>query len=203
MLHRLHRLSACLIGAYVAVHLFNHLLAIHSTEEHIQFMESFRNIYRNPLIETLLLSCIIFQVSSGLYFIKKRWGQRRGFFERIQALSGGYLAYFLFIHVGAVIFGRTVLKLDTNFYYAAAGIHAPPLQYYFVPYYFLAVAAIFGHIACAVHWLTRKRMSETARNYLGYAILIVGISVSALIISAFAGMFYDIDIPLEYRATYQ
>lgn len=143
MLHKLHRASASIIGTYVAVHLFNHLLALSSVEEHIQFMESFRHVYRNPFVEFLLLACVTFQIGSGIYFIKNRWGQRDSFFERFQALSGGYLAFFLLVHVGAVLFGRAVLKLDTNFYYAAAGMHVPPFQYYFVPYYFLAVVAIF------------------------------------------------------------
>ena len=166
MFHKLHRASAYIIGTYVAVHLFNHLLALKSVEAHIQFMESLRHIYRNPFVEVLLLTCITFQVGSGIYFIKNRWGQRHGFFERVQALSGGYLAFFLLVHVGAVLFGRAALNLDTNFYYAAAGMHVSPFQYYFVPYYFLAVIAIFGHIACALHWLTRANQSEATRNYL-------------------------------------
>ena len=203
MLHKLHRASACVIGAYVAVHLFNHLLALRSVEAHIQFMESFRHIYRNPFVEVLLLVCVTFQVGSGIYFIKNRWGQRHGFFERIQAVSGGYLAFFLLVHVGAVLFGRAALDLDTNFYYAAAGMHVPPFQYYFVPYYFLAVVAIFGHIACAVHWLTRDNLSEAARNYFGYTVLAVGVVASTLIVAAFAGAFYDIKIPQKYQATYQ
>ena len=203
MLHKLHRASACVIGAYVAVHLFNHLLALRSVEAHIQFMESFRHIYRNPFVEVLLLACVTFQVGSGIYFIKNRWGQRHGFFERVQALSGGYLAFFLLVHVGAVLFGRAALDLDTNFYYAAAGMHVPPFQYYFVPYYFLAVVAIFGHIACAVHWLTRDNLSGQTRNYFAYTILAVGIMVATLIVAAFAGAFYEIKVPQEYRAIYQ
>lgn len=203
MLHNLHRASAGIIGAYVAVHLFNHLLALRSVDAHIQFMESFRHIYRTPFAEGLLLACVTFQVGSGIYFIKNRWGQRYGFFERIQALSGGYLAFFLLVHVGAVLFGRGVLTLDTNFYYAAAGMHISPFQYYFVPYYFLAVVAIFGHIACAVHWLTRDSLAQTTRNYFGYTILAVGVLVSTLIVAAFAGAFYEITIPQEYRVTYQ
>ena len=203
MFHKLHRTSACIIGAYVAAHLFNHLLALRSVEAHIQFMESFRYVYRNPFVEVLLLACVTFQVVSGIYFIKNRWGQRHGFFERVQALSGGYLAYFLLVHVGAVLFGRAALKLDTNFYYAAAGMHVPPFQYYFVPYYFLAVVAIFGHIACAVHWLTRDNLNEATRNYLGYTALVVGVVAATLIVAAFAGAFYDIKVPQEYRAIYQ
>jgi hypothetical protein len=109
------------------------LLALSRVEVHIQFMQSFRHIYRNPFIEVLLLASVTFQAGSGVYFIRNRWGQRHGFFERVQALSGGYLAFFLLVHVGAVLFGRSVLNLDTNFYYAAAGMHVPPFQYYFVP----------------------------------------------------------------------
>jgi succinate dehydrogenase/fumarate reductase cytochrome b subunit len=203
MLRILHRASACIIGAYVAVHLFNHLLAIQSVEAHIQFMESFRHVYRNSFVEVLFLACVTFQIGSGVYLIKNRWRQRRGFFERVQVLSGGYLAYFLLIHVGAVLFGRAALKLDTNFYYAAAGMHVPPFQYFFLPYYFLAIIAFFGHVACAVHWLTRESLSEPVRNYFGRAVLTAGVATAALIIATFAGVFYDIHVPQEYRATYE
>lgn len=203
MLHKLHRASAFIIGTYVAVHLFNHGLALRSVEAHVQFMESFRHIYRNPLAEVLLLACATLQVGSGIYFIKNRWRQRHGFFERVQALSGSYLAFFLLVHVGAILFGRAALDLDTNFYYAAAGMHVSPFQYFFVPYYSLAVVAIFGHIACAVHWFTRDNLSEASRNYFGHTVLAVGVLASVLIVAAFAGAFYDVKIPQAYRATYQ
>jgi hypothetical protein len=74
---------------------------------------------------------------------------------------------------------------------------------YFVPYYFLAVVAIFGHIACAVQWFTRDNLSEVSRNYLGHTILAVGILASVLIVAAFAGAFYDVNIPQAYWVTYQ
>ena len=50
LLHKLHRISACIIGAYIVVHLFNHLLALQSIEAHVRFMESFRQIYRHRLV---------------------------------------------------------------------------------------------------------------------------------------------------------
>jgi hypothetical protein len=43
-------------------------------------------------------------------------GQRQNFFDRLQAVSGGYLAFFLLNYVGAVLFARPVLDLDTNFF---------------------------------------------------------------------------------------
>lgn len=74
MLHTFHRASACIIGAYAVIHIFNHLLAIQSVEAHIAFMDAFRHIYRLPVVEFVLLGCVAFQVISGVYFIKSRWG---------------------------------------------------------------------------------------------------------------------------------
>ncbi|MDO8907971.1 MAG: hypothetical protein Q7W55_05650 [Pseudohongiella sp.] len=184
------------------VHLFNHLLAIGGIDTHIAFMESFRRLYRQPVVEVLLLISVIFQIGSGIYFIKARWGQRRNVFERLQAVSGGYLAFFLLNHVGSVLFGRAVFDLDTNFFFAAAGIHVSPFQYFFIPYYFFAVVAIFAHLACAFYWLTREQLDLTVRTRGGYAIIILGAFLSLLIVLAFSGVFYPVDIPAEYKATY-
>lgn len=202
MLHTLHRLSACLIGGFIALHLFNHLFALGGVDAHIALMDSLRHIYRQPLVEVLLLGCLTFQICSGLLLIKRRWGQRRGFYERLQAISGGYLALFLLNHVGAVLFGRIQLNLDTNFHFAAAGIHVAPFQYFFVPYYFLAVVAVFCHIACAAHWLLRERLTLQARDRAGYVIISIGVVTSLLIIMALSGGLYPVEIPSEYRAMY-
>ncbi|MCK0155456.1 hypothetical protein MWU49_17200 [Alcanivorax sp. S6407] len=203
MLHKLHRLSACVLASFILVHLLNHLFAIQGVDAHIGFMESFRSIYRQTLVEALLLGCVLFQVGSGLVFLRRRWGQRSGFFDRLQALSGAYLAFFFLNHVGAVLFGRLVLGLDTNVYYAAAGMHVNPFQYFFVPYYFLAVVAVFGHVACALHWLLREKLALPNRNLLGYGMLLAGAVAGLLIVLALAGQLYPLTIPAEYLETYQ
>ncbi|WP_394234525.1 hypothetical protein [Pseudomonas anguilliseptica] len=202
MIHTLHRLSACLIGSFITIHLLNHLLALGSIDAHISFMKSFRQLYRIPVIEALLLSGILFQVGSGLQLIKNRWGERRGFYARLQAISGGYLAFFLINHIAAVLFGRTLLGLDTNFYFAAAGLHISPFQLFFVPYYYLAVLAIFAHVACALHWLSRERFTLEKRNRLGFLIIAIGALLSLLITLAMAGVFYPMEIPTQYAGFY-
>lgn len=114
MLHMFHRLSACLVGGFIVIHLCNHFFAMGGIDTHIAVMEGLRKIYRQPLVEVLLLGCVALQIGSGLIFIKRRWGLRSGFYERLQAISGGYLAFFLVNHVGAILFGRYQLNLDTN-----------------------------------------------------------------------------------------
>jgi len=203
VLHKAHRVSAIIIGVYVLAHLINHLFALDSVSAHIHMMETLRHVYRNALVEPVLWTAVAFQGASGLYFIKRRWGERAGFFDRLQALSGAYLAFFLVVHLAAIIFGRVALKLDTNFYYAAAGMHIAPFQMFFFPYYFLAVFAFFAHIACAMHWLLRERISETMRNTVAFTLLATGIAVSTLLVLAFGGAFYTVTIPSQYHVTYQ
>lgn len=203
MLHKLHRISALIIGTYALFHIANHWMALFSLSLHIEFMEGYRPFYRVLPIEALLLTCFAYQVVSGIYFIKSRWGQRSGFFDKAQALSGGYLAFFLIVHVAAVLFGRIELNLDTNFYYAAAGMHIVPYYFFFFPYYFLAVVTIFTHVGCAIHWISRERFSIKARNKIGVAFIFIGIMLGGLIVLSFGGTFYEVQIPAEYEATYK
>lgn len=203
MLHKIHRISAAIIGTYILFHLFNHLLALNGINAHIEFMNAYREIYRFPVIESLLLLLVAFQFGSGFYFFITRLGQRHGFFERTQALSGAYLAFFLLIHVLAVLSGRIVFDLDTNFYYAAAGLNITPFQVFFLPYYFLAIVALFIHVACAFHWLTREHVAERIRNNIVYFAILLSVILSTSIVATFMGAFYKVDIPAEYRATFQ
>ena len=201
MLHRLHRISATLIVVFVLLHLLNHLFALQGLQQHIAFMEQIRVLYRNIFVEALLLGCVLFQVGSGIYFAWNRRGQRRGFHEKAQVISGLYLAFFFLNHIAAVLYGRTVLGLDTNIYYGIAGFHVDPFQYLFVPYDFLAVVAVFVHIAAACHWLARDTATVKFRKWTSIAIIFSGVMVSNILMDAFCGVFYDIDIPQEYRAT--
>lgn len=203
MLHKLHRVSALVIGAFILLHLANHLYILGGPQSHIEFMDSIRVIYRNSIAESILLTCVLFQAGSGLYFVWQRRGQRTEFLEKAQALSGLYLAFFLINHVGAVLFGRIGAQLDTNIYYGIAGFYKAPFHLYFIPYYFLAVVAIFCHIACAFNWLTRNSISKLLRTRLAYSIISIGILMSSTLILAFNGVFNKIEIPPEYSALYE
>jgi succinate dehydrogenase/fumarate reductase cytochrome b subunit len=145
-----------------------------------------RRLYHQPIVEVLLLVCVLSQVTSGLCLIIQRWNQRRGWVAWLQAISGAMLAFFLLVHVVAVVYGRAVLNLDTNFYFAAAGFHVPPNQFFFGPYYFFAVLALFIHLGCAVYWCFDNLSPETRRLVIAIPVL-VGCAVSLLIVLSLAG----------------
>ena len=200
-LRKLHALSAVLIAAFACLHIANHLVGLSGAAQHIAFMESARSVYRFPAVELALLSCVAFQIVSGLTFFVRGWQQRNGLVPWLQAVSGAYLSFFLVIHVGAVLFGRGVLNLNTNFYFAAAGFHVAPFQFFFAPYYFLAVVALFTHLGCAGYWHVQGRPGA-ARALVVVLPCAVGAVASLLIVLSLAGALFPVDVPAQYKATY-
>jgi hypothetical protein len=201
LLRAVHRSSAMFIAAFALAHLANHLVALSSIGAHIAVMETLRMVYRHGLVEAVLLTCVTIQVLSGAWLVLRRWNQRKGKMAWLQAGSGAYLAFFLMVHVSAVLFGRSVLGLDTNFYFAAAGFHVPPYQYFFAPYYFLAVLALFTHLGCVAYWRVGPR--PRAARMLALALpMAAGSVIALLIVLSLAGLLRPLDVPAKYKATY-
>ncbi len=200
-LRSLHRASAIFIAAFACLHIGNHLAALAGIPLHIAFMAVARKLYRQPVVETLLLLCVSSQIASGLWFVTQGWKQRKGGVAWLQAISGALLALFLLVHVGAVLYGRAVLNLDTNFYFAAAGFFVPPNQFFFGPYYFVGVVAFFTHLGCAVYW--HFQTSSPRTRVLAIALpMLVGVVVALLIVLSLAGKLQPVEVPAEYKATY-
>jgi succinate dehydrogenase/fumarate reductase cytochrome b subunit len=187
--------------AYSFLHVGNHLLALRGVAVHISAMDSLRHIYRQPVVEAVLLFCVAFQALSGLRLVIQGWKHRTGRVAWLQAISGIYLAFFLAIHVSAVLYGRTVLGLDTNFNFAAAGFHVPPYEWFFAPYYTFAVLALFAHVGCAIYWQFQGSAQRFANVGLASA-LAVGVCASIAITLSLAGKLQPLTIPPAYKATY-
>jgi succinate dehydrogenase/fumarate reductase cytochrome b subunit len=149
-LRRLHRASAFVLAAYALPHLVNHLLALGGIERHIAFMHAVRQVVRLPGVEALLLASVACQAVSGLALLVRRRQLPGGLAARAQAWSGAGLAFFLCVHVGAVLNARLALGLDTNFHFAAAGLQTVPFTLFFIPYYTMALIALAVHVACAL-----------------------------------------------------
>jgi succinate dehydrogenase/fumarate reductase cytochrome b subunit len=201
-LKNLHRLNAAAIGLFLLVHIANHLVALDGPATHIQVMEWLRLAYRLPILEVILIAGVLGQAWSGVRLLQQRGVWRRKGVARLQVYSGAYLALFIVIHLSAIAWGRLVSGLDTNFYFAAAGLNIAPFRIFFVPYYFLAVVALFAHVACALHRLLHRRLAVRQRNTILLAGLGAGILVGASIVAAFSGLVHPFSIPAPYLATF-
>jgi hypothetical protein len=197
--HALHRLGAVLLAPFLLLHLGNHLQALGGVERHIALMEALRPFYREPLLEGLLFAVLLLQAVSGLRQWRLAWraeGRRR-----LQAMTGAVLLAFLVIHVGAVLVARHGLGLDTNFHFAAAGMHVAPFGVFFVPYYAIAVVALFTHLGCAL----AARLGTSAPRRARWALRIAigaGVMVSAALVAAMLGIPGPYAPPPAYTAPF-
>lgn len=192
---RVHFASGIALSLFVSLHLINHLSALQSIATHIKIMKALRLIYQHPLIEPLLLLAIAVQIFSGIALVRQ-WGWRpTGGYSKLQVYSGLYLAFFLLMHTSATLFGRLVINIDTNFYFAAMVVNVKPHAFFYIPYYMLGVLSFFVHIACI---LRLKLIPSRGRSQatLGAQVIIgVGVLVALLII---IGLTYQVTLPSEY-----
>ena len=191
-----HRVSAVLLAIFLAAHLLNHVVALWGVAAHLAFMEGARRVYRSPALEPVLLAAVLVQIVTGVEQVRAGWGTRRGFWQRTQAASGLYLAFFLANHTFWVLVARVGYGLDSNFYLAATFLTIWPLPLLFAPYYALGVFALFAHLACAAHFRIYSRTGDRV----GQAFIACGAVLAGVILAAFMGAFYDIHLPPAYRA---
>ncbi len=199
MTKKLHYFSGLTITVFVALHLFNHLISIWGIDGHIETMTSLRSFYRNTFIEIILLLAVVIQIISGLKLFVA--GRRKAVskLDKLHIWTGLYLAFFLIIHVAAVMVGRFILNLDTNFYFGAAGINSFPFNLFFIPYYALAIVSFFGHIAAIHSKKMKSNILSLSPEKQAKIILIGGILLTLLIFYGLTNHFDGIVLPKEYN----
>lgn len=192
MIRKLHRLTGIILAAFIAIHLISHLAALLGPEAHLAALRAVRPIYRSAPVEPLLLASLLGQLALGMMLLRQRrrigiepgWGTA-------QIASGLYVALFITIHATSALYARYVNHLDTNFWWPASTLAHPGLRYFFYPYYFIGVIAVFVHLAAALHY----RAASTA---LVKGLLIAGPVMGLLLLSAFGGWTHKVAIPPAY-----
>jgi len=199
VIKKFHYISGLTITIFAGLHLFNHSWSILGADRHIELMNTLRLFYRNIFAETILLSAILVQIISGLILFKTNRKIAISGFDKLHIWTGLYLAIFFTIHLSAVLSGRLLLHLDTNFYFGVAGLNSFPFALFFIPYYGLAIISFFGHIA-SIH---SKKMKQTilglTPNRQSITILIFGLLVTILIFYGLTNHFDGVTIPKKYN----
>jgi len=196
---KLHYFSGLTITVFIVFHLLNHVFSIESAEKHIQIMDTFRLVYRHPFAETILLVAVCVQIISGLKLFSRKRKIAYGFFEKLHIWSGLYLAFFFIIHLSAIMVGRYVLKVDTNFYFGVAGLNAFPFNLFFIPYYACAILAFFSHIAAIHHSKMQQPILGLSPLFQSFIIIFSGILITILIFYGLINGFAGVEMPLEYQ----
>jgi hypothetical protein len=166
---------------------------------HIQTMNTLRKIYRNPLVESVLILGILSQIFSGIKMIMLSKATKPSFFELTQKWSGIYMVFFFCVHLSAIFVGRYIFQIDTNFYFGVAGLNSFPQNLFFIPYYGLAIISFFAHVASVHHIKMKHHLFGLATALQSKLILSVGIIVSFLILYGSTNGFKGFKVPSEYN----
>lgn len=187
-----HRVLGCIVGLFVVMHLANHAALFWGLEQHLRIQELLKPIYRNPIIEPLLLLAFAAQIGVGVRLLI-RFGWPRRPWARLQVISGAVLALFLMQHISAALLTRLIkTEIDTNIYWAAAVVSRIEFALYFTPYYALGIFALFLHLAAFI--ALRYRKPWGAGTIIG-----TGGVFSLAIVSALSGAFFQIKLPIQYQ----
>ena len=197
-MRRLHYLSGFLLAVFVTLHLLNHLSSVFGAGQHIATMTALRPFYRHPIAETLLLGAVLVQIGSGMRLFGQTRQTTHTFFEKLHRWSGLYLALFFVIHLSAVLGGRLLLHLDTNFYFGVAGLNTFPFNLFFVPYYGLAIGSFFGHLAAVHHKKMCYSVVGLSPMKQAWAILLLGSVLTVVIFYGLTNGFRGVAIPASY-----
>ncbi|AMM50784.1 hypothetical protein TH61_05770 [Rufibacter sp. DG15C] len=194
-----HYFSGLALTVFIGMHLFNHVWALFGAQAHIEMMHTLRLVYRNRVVESIILGAVLVQIVSGSKLVAANRKRAMAGFDKLHLWTGLYLAAFLLIHVGAVLTGRLLLNLDTNFYFGVAGLNSFPFNLFFFPYYGLAMLAFFGHVA-AVH---QKKMTHAflglSPNRQSRLILAAGLLLTVVIFYSLTNGFRGVAIPAAYH----
>lgn len=196
---RIHYLSGLILSLFIGLHLFNHLCSIAGGEKHIAVMNTLRLGYRNIFVEALLLGAVAVQISSGLRLFKIHRKTAVTPFQKLHVWTGLYLALFFIIHVSAVLVGRFILQLDTNFYFGVAGLNAFPSNLFFIPYYGFAVISFFGHVAAIHRQKMEKHLLGLPPDSQALVILAFGVVLTLVVFYGLTNHFNGVTIPEEYN----
>lgn len=196
---KIHYVSGLILSLFIGLHLFNHLCSITGAEKHITVMNALRLGYRNLFVETLLLGAVAVQISSGLRLFKIYRKTAVTPFQKLYVWTGMYLAIFFIIHVSAVLVGRSILQLDTNFYFGVAGMNAFPSNLFFIPYYGLAVISFFGHVAAIHRKKMKKHLLGIPPDSQALVILVFGVVLTLVLFYGLTNHFNGVTIPEEYN----
>jgi hypothetical protein len=129
-------------------------------------MKGVRHVYRQEVLQPLLVALFLFQVGSGVYLATHAVAQPMDRFRTFQIASGIFLAAYVLGHMNSVfVYARLYLGIDSDWAFATgapAGLVKDAWNIRLVPHYGLGVFFVLSHLAAGVrsvmlaHGLTRR-----------------------------------------------
>ena len=183
-----HGMSAsAILLLFVGPHLVNHVAGFWNEPVHIEIMNAVRHVYRDDIVQPMLLALIGFQILSGTALARRRMRMPSDFLGTVQTMSGGYVGVYFLAHMTAV-FAARYAGTDTNWTWLTRPGNSMLVSLSnlrLIAHYWVGPVAIVAHVACGVRMVLLQRdISPATSDRLALALITVGVVASSLILIA-------------------
>jgi hypothetical protein len=150
-------------------------------------MNAARHVYRDDIVQPVLLALIGFQILSGAALARRRMRMPSDFFGTVQTMCGAYVGVYFLAHMTAVFAARHA-DVDTNWIWLTRpndSLLASLSKLRLIAHYWVGPIAIVAHVACGLRWvLLQHDISPATANRLAWALITVGVVASSVILVA-------------------
>lgn len=184
--------SLALLLAFLAPHLFNHMLGVFGNDVHMAVMDVLRIVYRHGAVEPVLITLFFLQILSGLVLLKPGTARRADMLDALQTASGIYLAFFIASHINSVFILARYFGTETNYAWAIGepvGLVGDAWNIRLLPHYSIAVWLLIVHLACGLRVVMRGHgASESRSAAAAWGVIGVGSLVTIVIAAGMTGL---------------
>jgi hypothetical protein len=183
-----HGISACgILLLFIGPHIVNHVTGFWNGPAHIEVMKAVRRIYRDDIVQPMLLALIGFQILSGTALVRRRMSMPSDFMGTVQTMSGVFVGVYLLAHATAVFVARDA-GTDTNWSWLTRPndsmlVSLSTLR--LIAHYWVGPIAIVAHVACGLRMVMLQHDVSPARaTRLALALITAGVVTSSIILLA-------------------
>jgi hypothetical protein len=183
-----HGVSAlAILLLFVGPHIGNHLAGFWSGSVHIEIMNAARRVYRDEIVQPILLALIGFQILSGTVLVRRKIRMPSDIFGTVQTMCGAYIGVYFLAHMTAV-FAARYADVDTNWTWLTRpnnSMLSSLSNLRLIAHYWVGPIAIVAHVACGLRVvLLEHDISPATANRLALALITLGVVASSLILAA-------------------
>lgn len=179
--------AAVILLLFVLPHIVNHLAGFWSGAAHIELMKAMRHVYRDDIVQPVLLALIGFQILSGAALLRRRLTMPSDFLGTLQTMCGSYIGVYFLAHMTAV-FAARYAGTDTNWTWLTNNdtsmlVSLSSLR--LIAHYWVGPIAIAAHLACGLRMvLLQREVSPLIADRIVGVLVSIGVVTSSVILIA-------------------
>jgi succinate dehydrogenase/fumarate reductase cytochrome b subunit len=187
-LKRMHRLASVLLGLFILGHIVNQSVGFVSVPSYAAMRGVMQLASEQSVSYVLIIAMVALQIFTGAAMGLKR--VTTGVFARnLQAVSGWYLAVFLFAHVLSPYLASAAAAAPVAQALTPPQLLADASGVAALPYYLLGVSAFLLHIGLYARLAALGWLAESSVRRLSYATAVVGAMVVVTVGLSLCGIY--------------